>query len=134
MTRAADPTETAKELAEAPSAEVGPMTAAASVSIALGPNTNGWFTLYWAAAAPSSYDWIGLYPSDATPDTGFITGNNWQWAVKGDTDPVSKEKNYVSSTAVQKSGYQARYLSWDPTAKVYRSILRTPAFVGEVCA
>jgi hypothetical protein len=32
------------------------------------------------------------------------------------------------------SGYQARYLSWDSSAGLYRSIMRTPAFLGNVSA
>jgi hypothetical protein len=129
-----NPTEAAAALATAPSEEVGPMTVADSVSVAIGASPNGWFTLYWTSAAPNTWDWIGLYPSDATPDTGFVTGQNWQWATEGKPELVSVDDYYVTNTSLKPSGYQARYLSWDSSAGIYRSIVRTPAFVGKVCA
>lgn len=129
-----NPTDTAKALADAPAGEIGPMTDPTSVSLlALGP-MQAWFTLYWKVAppGPGTWDWIGLYPNDWTPDTKFITGANWQWATKGSAS--GDEMYYQTNTAVHESGYQARYLVWDPDAKLYKSIVRTPAYIGKVCA
>ncbi len=128
-----DPATVAEALAGADPSDVGPMTAASAVSLALGPGPNGWFAQFWQIASPNKYDWIGLYPSDATPDSGYVSGNNWEWAVNGES-MANGEKRYVTSTPVQKAGYQARYLTWNADAGVYQSILRTPEFDGEVCA
>jgi len=72
--------------------------------------------------------WIGLFPSDSTPDTGFITGQNWQWAT---TDGPGIEGSYATYTSLKQSGYQARYLSWDSSAGVYRSIVRDAGHFGQ---
>jgi hypothetical protein len=131
MNAYSDPAAAAAALATMPADGIGPMATADSVTVGLGPGPNGWFTLYWTSAAPNNYDWIGLFPSDSTPDTGFITGQNWQWAVKAEP---GVEGSYATYTSLKQSGYQARYLSWDSSAGVYRSIVRTPGYVGEVCA
>ena len=93
--------------------------------VCFGPSNNGWFTLFWSAAAAGTYDWIGLYKSTGDDDNDYIGGNNWQWASKG--------SSFVTSTACQ-PGYEARYLIWDANSKQYKSVARTGAFPEKICS
>ena len=64
----------------------------------------GYFLLAYQGEIPDtkSYDWIGLYKSVEADDSEWIGGNNWNWACRGRT--------YWTSTLVNTSGYEARYL------------------------
>lgn len=97
-----------------------PARADASYQVSLRTN-NGYFVLSWSAAATGSYDWIGLYQNADLPDSAYIGGDNWQWAVRGSP--------YQTTTPAQ-VGYQARYLVWDATAGAYKSVARTAPWGG----
>lgn len=98
--------------------------AASQAKVCLG-TTNGWFELTWKASPIGKYDWIGLYKNDNDPDTDYVGGNNWQWAVNGNS--------YTTATGTN-DGYQARYLVWDAASNAYVSIARTPAYSPTVCS
>jgi hypothetical protein len=83
---------------------------------------NGFFELSWAATTVGSYDWVGLYVNEYLPDSEYIGGNNWQWAVRGNS--------YDTSTPAQ-PGYQVRYLVWDAKAGAYKSVARSAPWSGE---
>ncbi|TYP74271.1 hypothetical protein [Aquimarina intermedia] len=115
-----NPEEAMKALA---SGEVETAKAASQATVGLGPNQKGWFTLYWEATAVGKYDWIGLYENVNKTDTEYITGNNWQWASKGN--------EYVTNTACQ-PGYAARYLIWDTNTEKYKAIAKTGAYPKKI--
>ncbi len=100
---------------QAPSAR-----AEASYSVSLS-TSSGYFVLNWSATAIGSYDWIGLYQNADLPDSDYIGGNNWQWAVRGNS--------YKTSTPAQ-PGYQARYLIWDAVSGAYKSVARSAPWGG----
>ncbi|MBK8158181.1 MAG: phosphatidylinositol-specific phospholipase C [Rhodospirillaceae bacterium] len=101
--------------------------------VGLGPSERGWMTLYWQGSTPGTWDWIGLYAQESDKDTDFIQGNNWQWASRSGSTGI--EGYFVTEKAVSSgSGYHARYLVWDETAKLYRSIARTPPYIVKVCS
>ncbi|HWU86034.1 MAG TPA: hypothetical protein VN253_02115 [Kofleriaceae bacterium] len=87
----------------------------ASYQVSLSTNT-GYFVLSWSATVTGTYDWIGLYQNADLPDSDYIGGNNWQWAVRG--------SSYKTATPAQ-VGYQARYLVWDARAGAYKSVARS---------
>jgi hypothetical protein len=76
-------------------------------------SSNGFYQLDWSADVIQKWDWIGLYPNAQVPDSAYITGNNWQWAVNGSP--------YTTQTAVS-SKHQARYLVWDYQNSVYVAV------------
>ncbi len=102
-------------LGKAPSARTD-----ASYQVSLS-TSNGYFVLNWSADAIGSYDWIGLYQNADLPDSDYIGGNNWQWAVRGNS--------YKTSTPAQ-VGYQARYLIWDAVTGAYKSVARSTPWAG----
>jgi len=83
--------------------------------------SSGYLVLNWSATVVGSYDWIGLYVNQDLPDSDYIGGDNWQWAVRGSP--------YQTDTPAQ-TGYQARYLVWDATAGAYVSVARSAPFGG----
>ncbi|MGH8611787.1 MAG: hypothetical protein ACREYF_07025 [Gammaproteobacteria bacterium] len=76
-------------------------------------SSSGFYQLDWNADVIQKWDWIGLYPNSQVPDSAYITGNNWQWAVNGSP--------YTTQTAIS-SGHQARYLVWDYANSVYVAV------------
>jgi outer membrane protein TolC len=78
-------------------------------------NSGGYFQLDWSASVTGSYDWVGLYQNDTLPDSAYIGGDNWQWAIRGNS--------YKTSTPVT-AGYQVRYLVWDGKAGQYVAVAR----------
>ncbi|HEX7839736.1 MAG TPA: hypothetical protein VF469_19810 [Kofleriaceae bacterium] len=82
---------------------------------------DGYFVLNWGAPATGTYDWIGLYQNSELPDSDYIGGNNWQWAVRG--------TSYKTATPAQ-HGYQARYLIWDAKIGAYKSVARSAPWAG----
>ena len=62
------------------------------------------------------WDWVGLYPNADVPDSAYITGDNWQWALYGNS--------YVTQTPIT-GGHQARYLVWDAQSDAYVSVARS---------
>jgi hypothetical protein len=83
--------------------------------------SSGYFVLSWSAPVIGTYDWIGLYQNADLPDSAYIGGDNWQWAVRGHT--------YTTVTPSQ-PGYQARYLKWDAPTRAYKSVARTQPWAG----
>jgi hypothetical protein len=83
--------------------------------------SEGYFVLSWSATVVGTYDWIGLYVNQDLPDSDYIGGDNWQWAVRGSP--------YKTVTPAQK-GYQARYFVWDASAGAYRCVARTDPWAG----
>jgi len=75
--------------------------------------SGGYYQLNWSADVIQKWDWIGLYPNAQVPDTAYITGDNWQWAVNGSP--------YKTETAVSNK-HQARYLVWDYANGVYVAV------------
>jgi hypothetical protein len=78
--------------------------------------STGYFVLNWSAMTIGTYDWIGLYQNADLPDSAYIGGDNWQWAVRGSM--------YKTDTPAQ-PGFQARYLVWDAKTGAYRAVART---------
>lgn len=78
-------------------------------------NDGGYYRLHWSASLTGSWDWIGLYPNGSVPDGDYIGGDNWQWAVRGDS--------FKTNTPVG-SGHQVRYLVWDGNARQYTDVAR----------
>jgi hypothetical protein len=82
---------------------------------------NGYFQFNWSATTYGSYDWVGLYVNESLPDSDYIGGNNWQWAVQ--------PSPYTTSTPAQ-LGYQARYLVWDAKTRDYKAVAHSDPWKG----
>jgi len=117
LERTDNPTAEAIRIRANPELLVNQRAAKADVNYQVSLSTSsGYFVLNWSATATGSNDWIGLYQNADLPDSAYITGNNWQWAVRGSP--------YKTETPSQ-SGYQARYLIWDANSGAYKSVART---------
>jgi hypothetical protein len=85
-----------------------------SVNYSVGlSSSNGYYQLTWSEDVTQTYDWVGLYPNADVPDSGYISGKNWQWAEYGNS--------YITDTPVS-SGHQARYLVWDGVNRAYVAV------------
>jgi hypothetical protein len=79
-------------------------------------NNGGYFELQWSASITGSNDWVGLFPNSTVPNGEYIGGNNWQWASRGN--------RYRTSTPVQGTDYEVRYLVWNTNIKDYQAVAR----------
>ena len=63
----------------------------------------GYFQLSYKGKIPgrSSYDWIGLFPSESAPDNAYVA---WQWACRG--------RAYHSPVNGNTQGFEVRYFTY----------------------
>jgi hypothetical protein len=131
MSERPHPAEALESLAHAePAANAPPTSRSAIQLLGVGPSSNGTFVLYWnvVPAPPSnSWDWVGLFPTDGTPD---LDPEYYQWSVDGTQG--AGEKSQDTKIALHKEGYEARYYTYDYGLSAYQLLMTTPIYRGEV--